>query len=278
MVTIIDGKKLAQSIFEEVRSKIVFLPWMPEFIDVVVGEDNVSHHYVSVKERILTHLGIKVTVKHFPDDVGTDTVENYIKEISQLSHTSGCIVQLPLPENILREKILDSIPTDIDVDCLSTKSKKFFYDNNPKFIFPTVRAILHILDRVISSLDQKRIVIIGEGELVGRPLAHVFRTRGYLVDVVSKSKGDLEEMIQEADVVISAAGSPSIIDGSMLKNDAIVIDAGTSDEGGGLKGDTEYDSVSEVASLYAPVPGGVGPVTVAMLADNIVQAAQAKTP
>ncbi len=273
---IIDGRKIRDEILLDLKSRIETLPFAPVFCDVLVGDDSASVQYVNMKNRIAENIGIETHQAIYPESITTGELISKIKEISEIPNITGMIIQLPLPEHIDTKKVLDSIPKEIDVDSISTEATEQFYSNNPIFIYPTASAVMTILDSLDIKLSEKNIVMVGQGMLVGKPVTHLLKNRGISVGVVDSNTENSEEIISKADVLIAAVGKAGIIKGKDLKQDVVVVDAGTSELNGGIAGDVDYEGVENIASAISPVPGGVGPVTVAMLMQNVVLSAERK--
>lgn len=267
---IIDGKKIAQKILAELKEEVAALPFQPVFCDVLVGNNPVSAQYVRMKGKMAERIGMRFRKAEFP---ATITTKELTKEISSLNlepYMSGLIVQLPLPTHIDKKTILNAIDPRIDVDCIGETNSNLFYSGKTYLKFPTAAAIMVILDSVGVELKGKKVLVIGRGELVGRPVSFLLRQKGLNVRLAHSSTGDLPALIKTADVIISATGRSRLIKGDMIKPGSIVIDAGTSEQNGSIVGDVDLASVEKVSGLISPVPGGVGPVTVAMLLKNVL--------
>lgn len=273
---IIDGRKIRDQILGDLFARVQALPSAPVFCDVLVGESEASLQYVRMKERIARSLGIDVLPAVYPESITTEELVAEIRRISATPRMAGLIVQLPLPAHINTGDVLDAVPPSIDVDAIGREATNLFYSDQPKFIFPTAAAIISILDSQHLDLNGKHIVVLGKGILVGKPVAHLLNRRGLRVTSVDSSTPNPERLIADADVLISGIGVANFVKGSMLKKDVVVIDAGTSEAGDAISGDVETESVAGIASVVSPVPGGVGPVTVAMLMKNVVMSAEKK--
>lgn len=269
-MTIIDGKKLQHEILVKVKSGVALLPFVPVFCDVLVGSDPASAQYVRMKAKLATGVGITFHNAHFPDNISTASLVEEIKKINVLPNICGLIVQLPLPEHLDVRAVLDSVSADIDVDCLSSETSNRFYAGEAVPAFPTALACMEILDSLKLDLSDKKIAVIGQGMLVGKPVTYLLRTRGLSVEIVTRTTENKEKIIKNADVIISGTGHAKLIAGGMIKKGAVIIDAGTSESKGGIVGDVDLESVKNIASFVSPVPGGVGPVTVAMLLNNVL--------
>lgn len=272
----IEGKVHAERIYEKIKQRVQELPFVPVFCDVVVGDDLASLQYVKMKEKRARDIGMNVHQAHFPSSITTKELQIEIAKINDIPYMSGLIVQLPLPSHIDTQAVLNSIDPRHDVDVLHKETSSNFYENKESFIFPTARAIMHILDALPVVYDTKNFVVVGQGRLVGGPVTHLLQKRGYRVATLTQENDNVQEVLQSADVIISATGNDGIIHKDMISPEVILIDAGTSESHGGIKGDVDTLSVGEMPSYIAPVPGGVGPVTVAMLLDNVLQAARNK--
>ena len=261
---LIDGKKIRDEILVKVKNEVASLSFKPIFCDVLVGEDVVSKQYVNIKINFAKKTGILCHEAFFPANIKEEELIKEIEKINNLENICGLIIQLPLPLGFNTKKILGSIRKEIDVDCLNSNLENA----------PTGKAIFHILDNLNLDLENKNILVIGAGPLVGTPVAKIFEKRGLRFDVVRKETENKYNLIKKADIVISGAGDPNFIKGDMIKEGAVLIDAGTSESGSSVAGDVDLESVKNIAGYVSPVPGGVGPVTVAMLLNNVLKVAK----
>lgn len=278
---IIDGRKLRDEILAKIKSEVSALPFTPKFCDVLVGDDPASAQYVKMKAKTAESVGIHFHSAAFPASITTDELIKEIKLLNNIENMSGIIVQLPLPAHLDRQAILDAIDPHLDVDCLGTVASGKFYNNENPIGFPTALACMAILDHVSDSLNldlaKQNIVALGQGLLVGKPVTALLKFRGLNPNIITKQTSNKEELIKQADIVISGIGHGKHIVGGMIKEGGILIDAGTSEANtakGGIVGDVDLESVKDIASYVSPVPGGVGPVTVAMLLNNVLQVAK----
>jgi len=276
MATIIDGRKIRKEILEKVKEEISSLPFQPVFSDVLVGNDPASAQYVKMKAKTAESLGIKFHNVHFPETISTEDLISEIKKLNNFENMCGLIIQLPLPPKFNKQLILDAVSPLIDVDCLGTETSNLFYSNKSLLGFPTAIACVKILDSLNLDISKKKIAVLGQGALVGKPVTHILRTRGLHVDTINRKTENKETFIKNADVIISGIGHGKFITSDMIKKGAIIIDAGTSESTGSIVGDVDLESVKNVASFVSPVPGGVGPVTVAILLQNILTVAKNK--
>lgn len=273
---IIDGRKIKDNILEEVAKGVESLPFVPLFCDILVGVDPVSLQYVRMKEKTAESVGIKFRKAELPSTCTTEELIEEIENLNRVPHMCGIIVQLPLPPHIDTQRVLDSILPALDVDCLGVSASTLFYADKNPIGFPAALACVQALDSIASSLEDKNIVVLGQGKLVGKPVTHILKARGLSVTPIDRATTDVPELLKNADVIISGIGQGKFITGSMIKDGAIIIDAGTSEDTGGIVGDVDLQSVEGVASYLSPTPGGVGPITVALLLKNVLTVAQHK--
>lgn len=283
---LIDGQKLSRDILLRVKEEVARLSFQPVFCDVLVGDDPSSVQYVRMKGKSAESVGIKFHNASFPSSITTSELVEEIEKLNKIKNMCGIIVQLPLPKTLDRRKILDSIDPKLDVDCLSTAASKRFYkgfNEQTDLGYPTGLACMAILDSLNISLKDKNIVVLGQGMLVGGPVTALLRFRGFdphIVDIDTKNKS---ELIKAADIIISGIGRGKHITAGMVAPGVVLIDAGTSESDGAtpsgqgrvkIVGDVDLKSVCDVAGYVSPVPGGVGPVTVAMLLNNVLKVAK----
>jgi len=271
----IDGKKLSKELLLNIKKRVAVLSFKPIFVDVLVGNDLASAQYVAMKYKMAISLGIEVLNVAFPETISTEELVVKIHELAAMPRMAGIIVQLPLPKHVDAQAVFDAIPVSLDVDILGKDASSAFYNDQSDIIYPAAQACYELL-KVTGSLEEKNIVVIGQGKLVGRPVTHLLHRDGYIVTTVVTDTQNKAEIIKNADVIISAAGVPHLITGDQIKEGVILIDAGTTEQDGGVVGDIDTESVRDVAGYLAPVPGGVGPMTVALLLENVVIVAEQK--
>ena len=273
---LIDGRKIQKEILSEVQAGVSALGFQPVFSDILVGEDPASAQYVRMKARTAESAGVRFEHAVFPSTITTGELVQEIKRLNRVENMCGIIVQLPLPPGLDSRAVLDSIDPGLDVDCLGSVASEKFYGGTGKISFPTALACMALLDSLKLDLSGLKVVVLGQGELVGRPVAALLRRRGLEPETLESSTPNKEEIIKQADVIISAIGRGKFITGDMLKDGVVLIDAGTSESGSGLAGDVDLESVGDKAAFASPVPGGVGPVTVAMLLRNVLEVARGR--
>lgn len=271
---LIDGKKIRDEILTQVKKEVGDLPFEPVFCDVLVGEDPASVQYVKMKAKTALSVGMKFHNANFPSSIKTAELIKEIEILNKIPNICGIIIQLPFPEHINREEVLNAIDHRLDVDCLGKVASEKFYNNKNEIGFPTALSCMKLLDSLNLDLKDKKIVVLGQGMLVGKPVSSLLQFRNLSPIIITSKTENKEALIREADIIISGIGKAKYITGDMIKVGAVLIDAGTSESEGGIVGDIDLDSVEDVAGYVSPAPGGVGPVTVAMLINNVLKVAK----
>lgn len=263
---IFDGRKFAGELADTLAKRVSQFERTPSLGVGMIGNNPVSKRYVGLKKKMAERIGINLVVHQFEEEITTETL---LKNIEQtIAQHDGYIVQLPLPPHIDTAQILNSIPQEKDVDMLSEVTMRSYYNNETELIPPVVGVFAEILQKENINVSDKKVVIVGYGRLVGRPAEHWFKKHGAKVTIVDLGDS-LEDAAHDADIIALGAGAPGILKKEMVKEGVIVLDAGTSEDGGALKGDAE-PSVAERAHLFTPVPGGIGPLTVVVLFKNLL--------
>ena len=275
--TIIDGRKIANEVYEELNGRIAELKKkgvIPRVAIVEVGDDEMSKRYVSLKENAAIRLGMECVTYHL---VASSTQQRLLELIDQLNadeSVHGMLVQMPLPDHMDTKAVLDAIDPEKDIDGLHFTNAGKLLNGEPAIIACTPRAIIHMLDSIGVDIESRHTVVVGKSILVGRPIAMCFLNRSATVSVCHTKTQNLGEITRNADILIVAAGSAKLIKADMVKDGAVVIDVGQTNIDGKLYGDVDFDAVVEKASYITKVTGGVGPMTVAMLMTNLVDCAE----
>lgn len=260
---IIDGRAMAADIYADIRSKVATLDTAPHLTIFTCAPDFATQSYLALKKRKAAEVGIAVNVIEFPDTITTEEVVQSVMQAQM--QTDGIIVQLPLPKTIDTTVVLNAIPASYDVDGIH-------YDGTAAtMLSPVVGAIAAMTQVHDVLLATQQVVVVGNGRLVGAPAALWAQKQGAHVIVITKdtSENEAAAIIAHADILILGAGQPGLVTPNMVKPGIIIFDAGTSEDGGELKGDAD-PACADIASLITPVPGGIGPVTVAILFRNLV--------
>lgn len=271
MAKIFDGKKLAERILRNLEKRIKKKHLKLTLGVILVGENPVSQIFINQKKKACEKAGINFQLFKFPVNINELQLKRKIKKIVKRPATSGIIIQLPLPAKFFPEEFLNLIPGEKDIDVLSERSLGKFYQGILSILPPTVAGILSLLKNYKIDLKGKNIVIIGAGRLVGFPLAIQLLKEKATLSVLNKWTRDTASFIKKADILISGTGKPNLIKGNMVKKGVVIIDAGTSIKKGKIVGDVDFKSVLKKTSYLTPVPGGVGPLTVACLLENLVK-------
>ncbi len=259
---IVDGRAIASDILKEVRASLAGR--VPVVRAVVLAPSPATESYLSIKKARAEEGGMSLEVVRLADDAGTDAVIDAVRAPGAHS----VIVQLPLPERIDTDAVLAAIPLEQDADVLSPAAYARFEQGAEGALVPPVAgAVAEVLARAGIDAAGKRAVVVGQGKLVGRPAIALLRRLGADTIAVLKETPDPGRILREADIVISGAGQAHFITKDMVKPGAVLIDAGTSESGGAIAGDLD-PACAETASVFTPVPGGIGPIAVAMLFRN----------
>jgi len=267
---ILDGKKLSEKILDNLAEKIKKERLKLKLAVVLVGKSPVSEIFIREKKRACQRIGIGFQLFKFSAEITPEELKKEIKKIVRRNDIKGAIIQLPLPKKFQSQEFLNIIPSTKDIDVLSEKNIGRFYKGSLHILPPTVAGVKAILEKYKIKIKGKNVVIVGGGELVGKPLAVWFIQKKATVTVVNEFTKDISFFAGKADILISGAGAPNLIKGSMIKKGVVIIDAGVSYKKGKLSGDVDFKSVNRKAGYIAPVPGGVGPMTVACLLENLV--------
>lgn len=274
---IIDGKKISRDIFEEIKKEVEALSFTPVFCDVLVGSDPASKQYVEMKRKKAEALGLNFYEAFFPISITTAELITEIQKINLIPNMCGVIVQLPLPQHLDTHEVLNAIDPVLDVDCLNIVSQDKFYRGEDTLDPPTASACVALLDSAGIDLHAKNILVLGYGLLVGKPVYQILKRRGLLPNLARSTTPEKDLLIQNADIIISGIGQGHYLKREMLKGGVCLIDAGTSEDSGSLVGDVDFDSVKDMPGIVTPVPGGVGPMTIAMLFRNVLKVASGKS-
>jgi methylenetetrahydrofolate dehydrogenase (NADP+)/methenyltetrahydrofolate cyclohydrolase len=278
---IIDGKKIAAEVREEVRQRVLELQKktgkVPGLAAVLVGDDPASASYVRSKTKACQDAGIYSRQLTPPGDIPQTDLLAIIRELDGDPAIHGILVQLPLPSHIDERIILEAVDPAKDVDGFTFGSIGRLVENQARFVPCTPAGIIELLDREGVEVRGKHAVVVGRSEIVGKPVAFLLLHRHATVTICHSRTADLGAETRRADILVAAVGRPRLITGAMIKPGAVVIDVGINRIEGKLVGDVDFDSAVQVATAISPVPGGVGPMTVAMLLKNTLQAFEAAT-
>ena len=270
------GKDYQLKYMPILKDKVSKLDKKLGLVVIQVGNDEASNVYVKQKEKKALELGYKFIHKLFKEDVDNNEVINYIKMLNKDDDIDGIIVQMPLPGHLNTALIQNSIDPLKDVDGLSYTNSGMLEQNSPSLIPCTPKGIMALLDEYNIDVEGKNVTIVGRSILVGKPTALLFTNRNATVTLCHSKTKDVSQHTKNADIVVVAVGIPGFLKDNMVKEGAIVIDVGISRVDGKLYGDVDFTNVSKKVSYITPVPGGVGPMTVYELMNNVYEAYELK--
>jgi len=282
---ILDGKAIAKQIRDELAIEVVeFIQnfgKVPKLAAVLVGDDPASQVYVRNKERACEKAGIDSELHRLPAETTQEELLELIAELNRDDSVSGILVQLPLPKQIEEQRVLDAISAWKDVDAFHPENVGRMSQGRPRFLPCTPHGVQQLLHRYNIETSGKHVVVIGRSEIVGKPIASMLAQKdsgmgptaaNATVTICHSRTGDLAAVTRTADILIAAIGRANFVTADMVKPGAVVVDVGINRTDDGLAGDVDFDAVKEVASYITPVPGGVGPLTIAMLLRNTLTA------
>lgn len=275
MYQIIDGKKISQEIKDELREKMAELRQKggSRCLAVIqVGDDPASSVYVNNKKKACEYIGIDSESYHLPEETTEKELLELIDELNRKPEVNGILVQLPLPKQIDENKILLAISPEKDVDGFHPVNVGNLSIGRPGFVSCTPAGVIQLLKRSGIEIEGKECVVLGRSNIVGKPMAMLLLRENGTVTVCHSRTKDLKEITRRADILVAAIGKPKFIDADYVKEGAVVIDVGIHrNENGKLCGDVDFESVAPHCAAITPVPGGVGPMTIAMLMHNCVE-------
>lgn len=272
MNNIIDGLKVSLNIKEEIKNQILKENITPSLVVIQVGDNKASNIYIRNKMKACNEVGIKFEHIKFNETISEELVINEIKRLNDDISVNGILVQLPLPLGFDEGKIINTINPLKDVDGLTYQNVGNLVLENDSLVSCTPLGVMELLKAYNVELEGKNVCIIGRSNLVGKPLIQLLLKENATVSICHSKSLDIKDYTKNADVLIVAAGHPNLITKDFVKDKAVVIDVGINKEGNILCGDVAFDEVSKKASLITPVPGGVGPMTIACLLKNVIKA------
>jgi methylenetetrahydrofolate dehydrogenase (NADP+) / methenyltetrahydrofolate cyclohydrolase len=270
---IIDGKAAARQTEAEVRQELSRLAFRPGLVAVRVGNDPGSEIYVRNKARKADELGLRGEQRVFPETLSEADLLAEVVQLNGDPEVDGILVQLPLPRHIDSKKIIDAIDPAKDVDGFHPTNVGLLHLGRPALVPCTPAGVMRLIDSTGETIEGKHAVVIGRSDIVGKPQAALLLARNATVTICHSRTRDLPAIARQADILVAAIGRARFVTADMVKPGAIVIDVGINRIDGKLAGDVDFGPVSEVAAWITPVPGGVGPMTIAMLMRNTVTAA-----
>ena len=272
---LIDGKKIAADLREELRQEVVELKSkhnkIPGLTVILIGDMAPSQIYVRMKEKAANEVGLKSDVIRYPEAVEEKTVLDKIEELNKDESISGILVQLPLPKHIDKQKVIETILPSKDVDGFHPMNVGNLSSGYESSVPCTPLGCYLMIKKIEPNLSGKKAVMIGRSNLNGKPMAQLLLKENCTVTITHSRTKDLKAECLEADIIVAAVGIPELVKADWVKKDAIVIDVGINKTDKGIVGDVAFEEVSKVASALTPVPGGVGPMTIACLLKNTIE-------
>jgi len=264
---ILDGKALRERILADLKKRVEALEEKPKLIVFLVGKDPASELYVGNKEKACAQLGMRSEVVKLDEKISENELIGIIKKKGREAH--AMLVQLPLPKHISEERVIEAIPPEKDADGLHPLNMGKLLRNEKGIVSCTPKGIMRLLDEHKIELKGKRAIVIGRSNIVGKPIAILLMHRHATVTIAHSRTQNLDELILENDVVVAAVGKIGLV--KDVKKGAIVVDVGMNRTEKGFVGDVDFEKVKSKASYITPVPGGVGPMTIAMLMENTIE-------
>ena len=269
MTTILDGKKLSTKILDKLSEEIKKLDKKPSLAVILVGNNPASELYVNLKKKVAEKIGITSTVLTYPQNIDEKIILDKISELNNNKDIDAILVQLPLPQQINSTNVIQAISPKKDADGITPENiGKISIGVEPYASPCTPKGILALLDEYGIHPQGKHVVIVGRSNIVGKPLAQMLLNKNATVTICHSYTKNLSDITKTADILISAVGKTKIIKQDMIKNNSVIVDVGTSKIDGKLFGDVDFENLSELTSYITPVPGGVGPMTIAFLMVN----------
>ncbi len=270
MVTILDGKNLAKKITEDIKKQVENLGKKPKLAVILVGNNPASEIYVRNKQKKALELGFESIVLPLPADISEENLLEHIYILNEDTSINAILVQLPLPAHINKQRILEAIEPIKDVDGFTSYNfGRLALGYKPYSVPCTPKGIIRILEEYNIELEGKKVLVIGRSNIVGKPISLLLQAKNATVIMAHSKTKKLEDLILSSDIIVSAVGNPNMI--SKVPENAIVIDVGINRTEDGLKGDVNFDLATQNAAYITPVPGGIGPMTIAMLMENTLE-------
>lgn len=269
---ILDGKKIKNQILDELKEKVNNLTVKPKLVVIQVGNNEASNVYIKQKNNMCNYIGYDFEHIKLDNDTNEETLLELINNLNNDNRINGILVQLPLPNHINSNKVINTISPVKDVDGLTDINMGMLCHKKDTLYSCTPYGVMELLDRYNIEVSGKNVVIIGRSDLVGKPMSMMLLNKDATVSICHSKTNNLEDFTKKADILIVAIGKPNFITKDMVSEDTVVIDVGISRTESGLCGDVDFENIKDKAKYITPVPGGVGPMTVAMLGKNILKA------
>lgn len=272
MTEILDGKKLSLKITEELKEKVSKLEKKPKLAVILIGSDPASQIYVRNKQKKAEEIGFESLVFPLPEDISEANLLEHIYILNEDDNINGILLQLPIPKHLNQQRILEAIEPTKDVDGFTTYNfGRLALGYKPYAIPCTPKGIIKLLEEYNIEVEGKNALVIGRSNIVGKPISLLLQQKNATVTMAHSRTQNLKEIALNSDIIVCAIGKPKMITADFIKEGAIIIDVGINRTETGLCGDVDFEEVSKKASFITPVPGGIGPMTIAMLMENTLE-------
>ncbi len=272
MTIILDGKKTAEKIIENIKAITASLSKKPKLAVILAGNNPASQIYVKNKQKKAEYIGFDSIVIPMPEDVTEENILEHIYILNEDTNINAILVQLPLPEHINQKRIIEAIDPIKDVDGFTSYNFGRLALGYTPYAFPcTPKGIIKLLNEYNIDVEGKTVTVLGRSNIVGKPVSFLLQRKNATVIMANSYTKDLKELTRKSDIIISAVGKPKFLTEDYFKNNAIIVDVGINRTDDGLCGDVDYNSAIKKASFITPVPGGIGPMTIAMLMENTLE-------
>lgn len=269
---ILDGKSIKNIVLDELREEVSKLSTKPKLVVIQVGDNEASNVYIKQKNNMANYIGYEFEHIKLDSNIDNDYMLDLIDKLNNDNKVTGILVQLPLPKQLDTNKIVNAISPLKDVDGLTDLNNGMLFHDKDALYSCTPYGVMELLDRYNISVSGKNVVVVGRSDLVGKPMAMMLLNKDATVTVCHSKTKNLVDFTKNADILVVAIGCPKFITSDMVMENSVIIDVGISRTSDGLCGDVDFESVKDKVKYITPVPGGVGPMTVAMLAKNILKA------
>lgn len=266
----INGKQIAREIRDALKPEIAKFPHQPRLDIIYVGTDPVIEKFLQIKIRCGKEIGAETIIYRFNESISEEELITQIKHIGKAPNSDGMIIQLPLPKHMDVQKVLNAVPQEKDIDVLSNAAFNLFANNDDTNVPPVAGAFMEILEKNDISIKGKKVAIVGRGKLVGKPFKVCMEKCGAEIIEINSTTDDVTSLLLTADIIATGIGKPHFIKPEMIREGVILLDGGTSEKNGKVVGDAD-PLCAEKCSIFTPTPGGIGPITVALLFRNLIK-------
>lgn len=270
---IVNGREIAREIEDRLKETFSHQEGDVHIDFLSFGDDPSTRSFLNIKKRVANRIGVSLHIHELPENTLESVAEKILHSLAE-GQSDGVVVQLPLPKHFNRDTFLNLVPREKDIDCVSPNTLELYKENKSLFVPPVAAAVEEILSRNSIDLSNKRIAIVGYGSLVGKPVSLLMESKGVAFEIFNRDSNLTH--LKEFDLIVTGVGKSGLIENDMVKEGVVLIDAGTSESAGGVSGDVDKDTY-EKASLVTPVPGGVGPITVVKLFENVAKSIEERS-